>query len=235
MSGEQKEEPEGAPGRATERAQMVHEIERETEATQSLTGIARLSPRVLAAMGRVPRHVFVPEEQSPRAYDDAPLPIGWGQTISQPFVVALMTELAAVQEGSRVLEIGTGCGYQTALLAELADEVFTIEIVPELAAAARLRLSRLGYTRVKTRVGDGYLGWPEEAPFDAIVVSAAAPLVPPALEAQLRPGGRLVIPVGRAYHSQELLLIEKDVSGALHERVILPVAFVPLVHDLGTA
>jgi protein-L-isoaspartate(D-aspartate) O-methyltransferase len=221
--------------RSAERAEMVGQIELETRATQSFTGRAQLSPRVLAAIARVPRHEFVPEELLGRAYQDGPLPIGYGQTISQPFVVALMTDLAAVTETSRVLEIGTGCGYQTALLAELAAEVFTIEIVPELAAAARARLLRLGYTRVKARVGDGYLGWPEEAPFDAIVVTAAAPVVPPPLVAQLTLGGRLVIPVGRAYHSQELLRIEKDAAGAVHERVILPVAFVPLVHDLGAA
>jgi protein-L-isoaspartate(D-aspartate) O-methyltransferase len=146
-----------------------------------------------------------------------------------------MTELAAVTETSRVLEIGTGCGYQTALLAELAGEVFTIEVVSELAAAARLRLQRLGYTEVNLRVGDGHLGWPEAAPFDAIVVTAAAPAVPPALVVQLKPGGCLVIPVGRAYHSQELWRIEKDASGATHEWAVLPVAFVPLVHDLGAA
>ncbi|HME72458.1 MAG TPA: protein-L-isoaspartate(D-aspartate) O-methyltransferase [Myxococcota bacterium] len=236
MSDERGEERAGRnEARAAERAELVRQIELETRATQSLTGLAQLSPQVLAAMGRVPRHEFVPEELGSRAYQDGPLPIGYGQTISQPFVVALMTELAAITETSRVLEIGTGCGYQTALLAELAAEVFTIEIVPELAAAARVRLLRLGYTQVKMRVGDGYLGWPEAAPFDAIVVTAAAPAVPPALVAQLRPGGRLVIPVGRAYHSQELLRIEKDAAGALHEWVVLPVAFVPLVHDLGAA
>ncbi len=221
--------------RFAERAEMLGQIAFETRATQSFTGRTELSPRVLAAIARVPRHEFVPEELRSRAYQDGPLPIGYGQTISQPFVVALMTDLAEVAETSRVLEIGTGCGYQTALLAELAGEVFTIEIVPELAAAARARLLRLGYTKVKARVGDGYLGWPEEAPFDAIVVTAAAPVVPPPLVAQLSPGGRLVIPVGRAYQSQELLRIEKDAAGVVHERVILPVAFVPLVHDLGAA
>jgi len=219
---------------AAERAEMVRQIERETWVTQGLTGRAQLSPRVLAAMGRVPRHEFVPEDLRARAYEDGPLPIGYGQTISQPFVVALMTELAALSPSSRVLEVGTGCGYQTAVLAELAAQVFTLEIVPELAAAARVRLMRLGYTAVKMQVGDGYLGWPEHAPFDAIVVAAAAPEVPPPLLEQLKPGGRLVIPVGRAYHSQELLLIEND-ARAVHERVVLPVAFVPLVHDLGAA
>lgn len=225
----------GSQARAAERAEMVRQIEFETRATQSLTGCAALSPRVLAAMGRVPRHEFVPEELTSRAYQDGPLPIGHGQTISQPFVVALMTDLAGVTQTSRVLEIGTGCGYQTALLAELAAHVFTIEIVPELAAAATARLLHLGYTEVRTRVGDGYLGWPEAAPFDAIVVTAAAPAVPPPLVAQLAFGGRLVIPVGRAYQAQELLRIEKDAAGTVHERVVLPVAFVPLVHDLGAA
>jgi len=225
----------GNEARRAERAELVHQIELETRATQSLTGVAALSPRVLAALGRVPRHEFVPEDLASRAYQDGPLPIGYGQTISQPFVVALMTELAAVTESSRVLEIGTGCGYQTAILAELAAEVFTVEVVPELAHAAPARLLRLGYTNVRTRVGDGYLGWPEAAPFDAIVVTAAAPTVPPPLVEQLRTGGRLVIPVGRAYHSQELLRIEKDAAGGLQEWVVLPVAFVPLVRDLGAA
>lgn len=221
--------------RSAERTELVRQIECETRATQSLTGMTELSPRILATMGRVPRHEFVPEALGSRAYQDGPLPIGCGQTISQPFVVALMTELAGVTETSRVLEIGTGCGYQTAILAELAAEVFTIEIVPELAIAARSRLVRLGYTHVKTRVGDGYFGWPEAAPFDAILVTAAAPEVPPALRAQLKPGGRLVLPVGRAYRSQELLRIEQDAAGGLHEWVVLPVAFVPLVHALGAA
>jgi protein-L-isoaspartate(D-aspartate) O-methyltransferase len=234
MSRERNEEPKiQQEAYAAERAEMVHQIERETWVTQGLTGRALLSPRVLAAMGRVPRHEFVPEDLKGRAYDDGPLPIGYGQTISQPFVVALMTDLAALSHGSRVLEVGTGCGYQTAALAELATEVFTIEIVPELAAQARVQLMRLGYTGVKMRVGDGYLGWSEHAPFDAIVVAAAAPEVPPALLEQLKPGGRLVIPVGRAYHSQELLLIENDAAREVHERVVLPVAFVPLVHALG--
>ncbi|HBZ70003.1 MAG TPA: protein-L-isoaspartate O-methyltransferase [Deltaproteobacteria bacterium] len=214
---------------------MIRQIELEARATGGLTGRPELSPRVLAALARVPRHEFVPEELKSRAYDDGPLPIGHGQTISQPFVVALMTDLAAVSETSRVLEIGTGCGYQTALLAELAHHVFTIEIVPELAAQAHQRLLRLGYTRVKTRVGDGHLGWPEEAPFDAILVTAAASVVPPALLAQLKPRGRLVIPVGRPFSSQDLVLIERDTSGALHEQVVLPVAFVPLVHGQGPA
>ncbi len=225
----------GSEARDLERAELVRQIELETRATHGLTGVAALSQPVLSAMGRVPRHEFVPEELASRAYQDGPLPIGYGQTISQPFVVALMTELAALTESSRVLEIGTGCGYQTAILAELAADVFTIEVVPELAAAARVRLLRLGYTNVRTQVSDGYLGWPEAAPFDAIVVTAAAPAVPPPLVAQLRAGGRLVIPVGRAYHSQELLRIEKDATGVLHEWVVLPVAFVPLVHDLGAA
>jgi len=220
---------------AAERARLVQELELETRATEGLTGLPRLSPQVLGAMARVPRHEFVPDELRSLAYRDGPLPIGCGQTISQPFVVALMTELAALTKTSRVLEIGTGCGYQTALLAELAGELYTIELVPELAAAAGLRLRRLGYTQVNARGGDGYLGWPEAAPFDAIVVTAAAPAVPPPLVEQLKPGGRMVIPVGRAYHSQELVRIEKDGMGAVHEWAVLPVAFVTLVHDLGAA
>jgi protein-L-isoaspartate(D-aspartate) O-methyltransferase len=236
VSDEKGGEPSGPPeARAADRAELMDQIELETRATQSLTGRARLSPRVLAALARLPRHEFVPEELRSRAYRDGPLPIGYGQTISQPFVVALMTDLAELREASRVLEIGTGSGYQTALLAELAAEVFTIERVPELAQAAGARLQRLGYARVETRVGDGYLGWPEKAPFDAIVVTAAAPQVPPPLVSQLAVGGHLVIPVGGAYQSQELLCIEKDAKGGVRERVVLPVAFVPLVHDLGAA
>jgi len=179
---------------AAERARLVQELELETRATEGLTGLPRLSPQVLGAMGRVPRHEFVPDDLQRCAYRDGPLPIGYGQTISQPFVVALMTELAALSKTSRALEIGTGCGYQTALLAELAGEVYTIELVPELAAAARLRLLRLGYTQVNARGGDGYLGWPEAAPFDAIVVTAAAPAVPPPLVEQLKPGSGRHVP-----------------------------------------
>ncbi len=185
-------------------------------------------PRVLIAMGRVPRHRLVPEALASQAYEDHPLPIGSGQTISQPYIVALMTQWAEVHQGDRVLEVGTGSGYQAAVLAELADRVFTIELLPELARQAAARLKNLGYGRVQVKSGDGYQGWPEEAPFDAILVAAATSRVPQALEAQLKEGGRLVIPLEDHYGSQNLVRFRK-VQGKLREEASLPVRFVPLV------
>jgi protein-L-isoaspartate(D-aspartate) O-methyltransferase len=185
--------------------------------------------RVLAAMGRVPRHLFVPAALRFRAYADHPLPIGNGQTISQPYIVALMTELAEVEPDDVVLEIGTGSGYQAAVLSQIAREVATIEIVPELAETARARLAELGYENVTVRTGDGYLGWKEKAPFDAILVTAAAPEVPPPLVEQLAPGAILVIPVGPQSQIQSLLRIEKAADGTTVTRDVLPVVFVPLV------
>lgn len=181
--------------------------------------------RVLEAMGRVPRHEFVPEEVRGEAYADRPLPIGWGQTISQPFIVAFMTEQVAPRREHRVLEIGTGSGYQAAVLAELAGEVFSVEIVEPLARRAEEVLRRLGYENVRVKVGDGYEGWPEAAPFDAIVVTCAPDAVPRPLVEQLREGGRMIIPVGR-WH-QELVLLEKR-GGELVRREVLPVRFVPM-------
>ncbi len=185
-------------------------------------------PRVLAALGKVPRHQFVPPELASLAYGDYPLPIGGGQTISQPYIVALMTQWAEVKPGDRVLEVGTGSGYQAAVLAELTDQVYTIELLPDLARQAAARLKELGYTRVHVRTGDGDRGWTEAAPFDAILVTAAAPLVPPALAAQLKEGGRLVIPLGTAGGDQTLVRLRK-VKGELQEEERLPVRFVPLV------
>ena len=185
-------------------------------------------PRVLTAMGTVPRHRFVPEDLISQAYADHPLPIGSGQTISQPYIVALMTQWAEVKPGDKVLEVGTGSGYQAAILAELTDRVFSIELLPELAEAARARLRDLGYGRVQVKSGDGYQGWPEEAPFDAILVTATAPEVPPAMKQQLKEGGRLIIPVGPPGSVQELLLLRK-VKGELKEEQRVPVLFVPLV------
>lgn len=179
-------------------------------------------------MRSVPRHLFVPEELRAHAYDDSPLPIGEGQTISQPYIVALMTDLLDPQPGHSVLEIGTGSGYQAAILSQLVRQVYSIEVIPELAAEASERLQRLGYRNVSVKAGDGNAGWPEHAPYDGIIVTAAAAKVPAALLAQLRNGGRMVIPVGES-GSQELVLIEKSASGAIAERSILPVAFVPLV------
>ena len=187
-----------------------------------------IDPRVLAAMGKVPRHRFVPDYLASLAYGDHPLPIGGGQTISQPYIVALMSQWAAVRPGDKVLEVGTGSGYQAAILAELTDQVFTMELLPELARAAETRLKELGYGRVRVKTGDGYRGWPEAAPFDAILVTAAAPKLPPALREQLKEGGRLVIPLGEAGGEQTLVRLRK-INGEMKEEERLPVRFVPLV------
>ncbi len=216
---------------AAQRKAMLDDIVALTRATRFETGRATLSARALAAMTKVPRHRFVPPSQERNAYDNRPLPIGHGQTISQPFIVALMTDLLDLKPGDKVLEIGTGSGYQAAVLAELAREVYTIEIVEPLAQEATARLATLGYRNVYTRSGDGYQGWPERAPFDAIMVTAGALEVPPALVAQLKPGGRLVIPVGPQWSGQSLLVIEKDVGGKTTTRNVLAVRFVPLTRD----
>jgi protein-L-isoaspartate(D-aspartate) O-methyltransferase len=184
--------------------------------------------RVLAAMKKVPRHLFVPQEMLPGAYFDQPLPIGHGQTISQPYIVAFMSEALELKPEDRVLEIGTGSGYQAAILAELAREVYSIEIVEPLGKEAAVRLKQLGYERIKLRIGDGYRAWPEAAPFDAIIVTAAPDHVPPALVEQLREGGRLVLPVGR--FSQELLRVRRTAKGIVREN-LLPVRFVPMVGE----
>jgi protein-L-isoaspartate(D-aspartate) O-methyltransferase len=210
------------------RKAMVEVIAALARDTRAETGRAQFSAPVMAAMGRVPRHRFVPDAQAARAYDDRPLPIGHGQTISQPFIVALMTDLLDLKPADRVLEIGTGCGYQAAVLAEIARAVYTIEIVEPLAQEAAARLTALDYRNVTARAGDGYRGWSEHAPFDAIIVTAAAPAVPPALIEQLKPGGRLVIPVGAPREAQQLLVIDKDAAGATNTRRILGVRFVPL-------
>ena len=188
-----------------------------------------LDAGVLEAMRRVPRHAFVPAALRELAYDDRPLPIGYGQTISQPYIVALMTDLLRLAPRARALEIGTGSGYQAAVLAELRHQVYTIEIVSGLAEQAATRLSDLGYDAVHVRRGDGYYGWPEAAPFDGIVVTAAASQIPPPLLEQLKPGGRMVIPVGAAFLVQQLTLIEKLADGSIRTEALLPVGFVPLV------
>ena len=211
--GEARDPYEGA------RAEMVE---------RQLRGRDIRDDRVLAAMRRVPRHRFVPAELQELAYGDRPLPIGFDQTISQPYIVAYMTEVAGVAPGEKVLEIGTGSGYQAAVLAELAREVYTIEIVPGLAQRAQLVLRELGYANVHTRTGDGYAGWPEHAPYDAIVVTAAPDHVPPALVEQLAVNGRMVIPVGRG--EQEMRIITRTSSGVVEQKTI-PVMFVPLVRD----
>ena len=184
--------------------------------------------RVLAALRAVPRHEFVSEAERPYAYDDHPLPIGHNQTISQPYIVALMTELARPAATDRALEVGTGSGYQAAVLSRLVARVYSIELEAELASTARERLARLGYSNVVTRQGDGYEGWLDAAPFDIIVVTAAPDAVPPALLAQLKPGGRMVIPVGPVHDVQDLLLIEKNTTGTTTSRSVIPVRFVPL-------
>ena len=188
-------------------------------------------PRVLAAMRKVPRHEFVPEHLSDAAYEDHPLPIGYGQTISQPYIVALMTELLRLTPAAKVLEVGTGCGYQTAVLAEIAAEVYSVEIIEPLASESADRLQRLGYRNVHVKHADGYLGWPEQAPFDAIVVTAGADHIPPPLVEQLKPGGRMAIPIGEPHAEQSLLLVEKDVDGEISTGNIIPVLFVPLTRE----
>jgi protein-L-isoaspartate(D-aspartate) O-methyltransferase len=211
-----------------ERNALIAEIEAEARETAAWTGRDRLAPRVIAALCRVRRERFVPEREVARACVNAPLPIGCGQTISQPFIVALMTDLLDLRPVDRVLEVGTGSGYQAAVLAELVGRVFSTEVIPELADVAEHALAREGYRNVALRVGDGGHGWPEHAPFDAIIVTAAARHVPPALVEQLRPGGRLVIPVGVPCGDQELRVLRKSPDGKVTSRAVLPVAFVPL-------
>lgn len=217
---------------ATSRRAMIEEMLRTIEAECALsagyTGIRAFRPEVMAAMAKVPRDEFVPPEMKPHAFANNALPIGEGQTISQPFIVALMTELLGPEPDKVILEVGTGSGYQAAVLAGLVRRVYSLDILPDLAQQAEKRLHRLGYDNVEVRAGDGYRGWPKKAPFDGIIVTAAATHVPPPLTEQLRPGGRLVIPVGLPYMPQELLLIEKDASGQCHTRDVLGVAFVPL-------
>lgn len=215
----------------SEHRRLLEQVIAETRGTADLTGCSKLSEPVLRALAAVPRHRFVPPAQLAWAYADSPLPIGCGQTISQPFIVALMTELLVLDARSVVLEVGTGSGYQTAMLASLARRVYSVERIPTLAEAAERRLRELGIANVEIRIADGYRGWEEKAPFDAIIVTAAAAEVPPALVRQLKPGGRLAIPVGLQHRSQDLRVICKDESGVSHSRSVLPVVFVPLVRD----
>ena len=214
---------------AADRQRMLAEIDATYAVTRSETGLAAMSPRVRAALGKVERHRLVPAGQLAQAYRDRPLPIGAGQTISQPYIVALSTDLIAPEPHHAVLDVGTGSGYQAAVLAEIVSKVFSVEIIPSLGNEADERLKRLGYRNIEIRIGDGYQGWPEKGPFDGIVVTAAAPEVPAALLAQLRPGGRMVIPVGAAGGVQELLLVTKAADGSVREKRVIPVRFVPLV------
>jgi len=219
----------GAQDFAAQRARLVEEVEATYAETRFETGLAALSPRVRAALGRVERHRLVPLDQRALAYRNHPLPIGHGQTISQPYIVALSADLIAPQPGHVVLEVGTGSGYQAAILAEIVKQVYTIEIVEPLGRSAEAKLKEMGYANIEVRIGDGYLGWPEKAPFDGIVVTAAAPRVPQALIDQLKPGGRMVIPVGERWEVQQLLLVTKRADGTTERRNVLPVRFVPLV------
>jgi protein-L-isoaspartate(D-aspartate) O-methyltransferase len=219
----------GAQDYAAQRAALVEEVAAMYAETAAHTGLRAMSPAVRAALGKVERHRFVPAGQRDYAYGNHPLPIGAGQTISQPYIVALSADLIEPRPGDTVLEVGTGSGYQAALLAEIVARVYTIELIPDLGREAAARLQALGYGNVEVRIGDGYAGWPEKAPFDAIVVTAAAPAVPPALVEQLKPGGRMVIPVGASQGAQELLVLTRRADGGVDERRVLPVRFVPLV------
>ncbi len=214
-----------------EREQMIRDIEAGIAMTASRTGRARFGDRVMAAMRAVPREEFVPADMRHAAFRDGALPVGHDQTISQPYIVALMTDLLELDGDEVVLEIGTGTGYQAAVLARLARRVYSVERIPELAASARERLDRLGYDNVEIRDGDGCAGWPEHAPYDAIIVTAAAPRIPEALIEQLAPDGRLLLPLGQRGGHQELVLVGRDADGNITRRELLGVAFVPLVEN----
>ena len=210
---------------------LLRDIEAEVRYTRSMIGRDALDPRVMAAMAEVPRHEFVPGHALLCAYDNGPLPIGQGQTISQPYIVALMTDLLECGPDARVLEVGTGSGYQAAILSRVIRQVYSVEIIPELAQQASERLARLGYDNLECRFCDGYEGWPEQAPFDGILVTAAAPSIPPPLIEQLRSGARMVIPVGPPFGHQKLMVVEKRKDGSVRTSEILGVAFVPLTRE----
>jgi len=207
---------------------LMIEIERDLSYLGPALGFQSLSPAVQRVLRQVPRDVFVPPEERRHAFENRPLPIGHGQTISQPLIVAVMTELLQLRPGNKVFELGTGSGYQAALLAALGVDVYSVEIVPALAEQARANLEAAGFGNVHTRVGDGYHGWPEAAPFDAIIVTAAGDHVPPPLLAQLKPGGRMVLPVGTRYFTQQLVLVTRQEDGSFTSRELIGVAFVPL-------
>jgi protein-L-isoaspartate(D-aspartate) O-methyltransferase len=210
---------------------MLADIEAETRLTRGMIGKDRLDERVMDAMARVPRDAFVPDGLRSAAFDNGPLPIGHGQTISQPYIVALMTDLLGLAEEAVVLEVGTGSGYQAAVLSLLCRKVYSMDLIPSLVTDAGALLDRLGYDNVILQSGNGYDGWPEHAPYDGIIVTAAATHIPQALVDQLKPGARLVVPVGLPYMPQELLVVAKDADGESHVRDVLAVAFVPLVED----
>lgn len=211
-----------------QRHELVNIIKDDVTMTRDFLDQGSLDEGVLDAIGKVPRHEFVPNDQRPYAYENRPLPIGYGQTISQPYIVAIMTDLLKPKKTDRVLEVGTGSGYQAAILAELVDSVYTIEIIEELGKQAADHLKQTDYNTVHTRIGDGYYGWETEAPFDSIIVTAVASHIPPPLIKQLKPGGRMIIPVGGQFMMQYLTLVIKDFDNKVTTRQILPVAFVPL-------
>jgi protein-L-isoaspartate(D-aspartate) O-methyltransferase len=213
---------------ASQRQQMVREIRQNVADTTRYIGRSALNERVMSAMGTVPRHEFVSPLMQSSAYENRPLAIGHGQTISQPYIVALMTDLVDVDEQDVVLEIGTGSGYQAAILSQLVKKVYSIEIVEALGLSAEKRLHKLDYDNIETRIGDGYYGWPEQGPFDAIVVTAASSHIPPPLVQQIKPGGIMLIPVGSQFQVQQLTLVRKDEQGNVITRQVLPVRFVPL-------
>jgi protein-L-isoaspartate(D-aspartate) O-methyltransferase len=213
---------------ADERRQMMRDIEEHAREASLYLDQTALDPRVLEVMGRVERHAFIPADKRRLAYANRPVPIGYGQTISQPYIVALMTDLLKLAPNDRVFELGTGSGYQAAILGELARSVYSVEIIEALGERARETLQTLGHDNVQVRIADGYYGWEEHAPFDAIVVTAAASHIPPPLIEQLKPGGRMVIPVGSRFMVQQLVLVEKDLQGKITTRQLLPVMFVPL-------
>lgn len=216
-----------------QRESLVAQIEAEVRMTAAEIGFARLDPAVIDALRTVRRDRFIPPSERALAYSNHPLPIGNGQTISQPYIVAVMTQMLAVQAGDRVFELGTGSGYQAAVIAAMGVEVYSIEIVPALAERAAATLQRLGYDRVQVRAGDGWQGWPEAAPFDGIIVTAASPRIPDPLVAQLKTGGRLVIPIGESWDIQYLAVYQKNEAGELVGRKRLPVRFVPVTGSLG--
>jgi len=213
---------------------MLNDIEKEVELTRNSIGKNALDARVMAAMKQVPRHEFISRDIHYRAYDNGPLPIGSGQTISQPYIVALMSDLLNTKPSDKILEVGTGSGYQAAILSRMVQQVYSVEIIESLAAKARNHLNKLNYKNINLRTGDGYFGWPEYAPFDGIIVTAAAPYIPQPLIEQLITGARMVIPVGFPYSYQELMVVEKKANGEIETQSILGVSFVPLTGERDT-
>ncbi len=221
--------PSAARAAAVSSVQMTeHRDERLRMVDRQIAARGVRSGKVLDAMRRVPRHLFVPRDQARYAYEDRPLPIGYGQTISQPYIVAFMTEVLDLERGDKVLEIGTGSGYQAAVLSEITPEIYTVEIIDALGGLAAKRLGELGYDQIKVRTGDGYFGWEKYAPYDAIIVTAAAGHVPPPLLKQLKTGGTMVIPIGSPYLIQTLMKVTKSVSGGISTQSLMPVRFVPM-------